>query len=264
MRDFKPQKNAQKKVYYSDRFYQKPTIPRESLEHYAEFASELAELTKEVQVLDSYVERGDWVVYIAPKDNRRALKRLQDMGYEVLSELSAIDYLESRNGFEVFYQLLSLKGRRRMRVKLFLNEGECLESVQDLYRAADWSEREMYDMFGISVLNHPYLKRLLMPDDWSGYPLRKSYPLQGDEAAQWYEVDKIFGREYRDVIGAENRDSARIDRYDTERFARIGHEVPYGEEPKTEETPIAYQENKGVTFVRRLKPEKSKNLKERK
>lgn len=68
------------------------------------------------------------------------------------------------------------------------------------------------------------MKRILMPDDWEGFPLRKTYPLQGDEFAQWYEVDKLFGKEARDIIGPEIRDSARVDRYDTERFARLGHE----------------------------------------
>jgi NADH-quinone oxidoreductase subunit C len=67
-----------------------------------------------------------------------------------------------------------------------------------------------------------------MPDDWEGHPLLKTYPLQGDEFASWYEVDKIFGKEYRDVIGPENRDPARIDRYDTKRFSRVGYEVPFG------------------------------------
>ena len=68
-----------------------------------------------------------------------------------------------------------------------------------------------------------------MPDDWYDHPLKKTYPLQGDEAASWYEVDKIFGKEARDVIGPEQRDPAAIDRYDTTRFARLGHEVPFGD-----------------------------------
>lgn len=66
-------------------------------------------------------------------------------------------------------------------------------------------------MFGIIFEGHPCLQRLLMPHDWVGHPLLKSYPLQGDEYAQWYEIDRIFGKEYREIIGAEQRDSARID-----------------------------------------------------
>lgn len=125
----------------------------------------------------------------------------------------------------------------------------------------------MYDMFGILPLGHPYPKRILMPDDWVGHPLLKSYPLQGDEAAQWYEVDTIFGKEYREVIGAEQRDSARIDRYDSTRFSHLGYEVEYGAEVKEgaeKPQPIMYQEEEGVLFVTKLKPENSKELKERK
>lgn len=105
-----------------------------------------------------------------------------------------------------------------------------------------------------------------MPDDWEGHPLLKTYPLQGDDFAQWYEVDKIFGKEYRDVIGPENRDGAMVDRYDTERFARIGHEVEYGASIELGEpdTGLKYQEDKGVLLIKKLKPETSKELKERK
>ncbi len=59
--------------------------------------------------------------------------------------------------------------------------------------------------------NTPIWKRLIMPHDWVGHPLLRSYPLKGDEFAQWYEVDKIFGKEYREVVGKEQRDSARVD-----------------------------------------------------
>jgi NADH-quinone oxidoreductase subunit C len=88
-----------------------------------------------------------------------------------------------------------------------------------------------------------------MPDDWQGHPLLKTYPLIGDEAAQWYEVDKIFGEEARDIIGPELRDSAQVDRYDTTRFARLGHEVPVGTKITKDnepDTPIRYQEEGGV------------------
>lgn len=78
------------------------------------------------------------------------------------------------------------------------------------------------------IINHPNLKRILMPDDWYGHPLLKTYPLQGDEFAQWYEIDKIFGKEYREVVGVEQRDPGFADDKDTLNFARLYHEVPKG------------------------------------
>jgi NADH-quinone oxidoreductase subunit C len=107
-------------------------------------------------------------------------------------------------------------------------------------------------MFGIKVNNHPFLKRILMPDDWEGHPLLKTYPMIGDEFASWYEVDKIFGKEYRDVIGPENRDPARIDRYDTKRFSRVGYEVPFAADISEgeKENPIEYSETVLVDYTK--------------
>jgi len=162
--------------------------------------------------------------------------------------------LAKDNTFEIFYQMLSMNKRKRIRIKFFIKKGEAVDSVEKLFRSADWSEREMFDMFGIEANNHPFMKRILMPYDWQGNPLLKTYPLQGDEFAAWYEVDKIYGKEARDVIGPENRDPAKVDRYDSERFARLGHEVPKGtkitgNEPRVEQT---YQEEGGVFLVKKF------------
>ena len=156
------------------------------------------------------------VVVINAHDNYSVIELLKnELEYNQLSELSAIDWLAQEGKFEIFYQMLSMSKRKRIRVKCKIGEKESIQSVEKLFRSADWSEREMYDMFGVVINNHPFMKRILMPDDWEGFPLRKTYPLQGDEFAQWYEVDRIFGKEARDIIGPENRDAARVDRYDT-------------------------------------------------
>jgi NADH-quinone oxidoreductase subunit C len=204
------------------------------------------------EIRDAYVEIGQLVLEIRPEENLTVLRTLRDRcGYAVCSELSAVDYLARDGEFEIFYQLLNLDEAKRVRVLTRIREGQAIESIVPLYDMAKFAEREMYDMFGIYVNNHPYLKRIIMPDDWEGHPLRKSYPLQGDEFASWYEVDKIFGKEYRDVIGPELRDPARIDRYDTQRFARVGHEVPFGADPKLvdeTETPIEYSSDVLVDY----------------
>lgn len=251
MRKYTPKSDVQKKSYYNDRFHVTPELPKGDVSNDEVFAKDLETLKANFAIEDAYIQRGHLVVFIDAKKNKEIIKFAKvELGYDFLMELSALDYISSRGGFEVFYEMLSTSKHKRMRLKCFVELGEAIESVESIFRSADWAEREMYDMFGIKLKNHPYPKRILMPDDWYDHPLRKTYPLQGDEAAQWYEVDKIFGKEARDIIGAEIRDSAAIDRYDTTRFARLGHEVPYGfdiqKEGEPEHTPLAYQEEDGV------------------
>ena len=268
MRPYIPKDNVQAKAYYTDRFWVAPRIPEEPVPDESPYAKDLAAVKKACKVLKAYIQRGQLVIYINPEDNITALETLKETcGYNMLSEMSAVDFLAERGGFEVFYQLLNLDEARRLRLKCFVEENQAVESANPVFRSADWAEREMWDLMGVKVNNHPYLKRLIMPDDWEGHPLRKTYPLEGDEFAQWYEVDKIFGKEARDIIGPENRDPARVDRYDTERFARLGHEVPKGapaEEIEKTETPIQYQEEEGVFLIQKLSEENSKVLDKRK
>lgn len=226
MRKYTPKDNVQAKSYYTDRFYVAPRVPREAIEDGSHFADVLGALKKLAR--ESYVELGQLIVHIKSTDNIKVLETLKDKcGYTICSELSAVDYLARDGEFEVFYQMLNMCEAKRVRVVTRIKQNEAIESAVCLYKSANFAEREMYDMFGIVANNHPYLKRILMPDDWVGHPLLKTYPLQGDEAASWYEVDKIFGKEYRDVIGPENRDPAKVDRYDTKRFSRVGYEVPF-------------------------------------
>ena len=251
MRAYKPKDDVQKKSYYSDRFYVTPQVPRASIYMDSTYSNDVSSLSKKIEILDSYIELGELVVVINPQDNVTAMAHAKDiMAYSMLMELSAIDYVGVKGGFEIFYEMLSTSKKKRLRIKTFIKSNQAIESVEPLFRMADWSEREMYDMFGIKVNNHPMLKRILMPDDWHGHPLLKTYPLHGDEAASWYEVDKIFGSQAREIIGKEIRDDAAIDRYDTTRFARLGHEVPFGTDitdgKEPEHTPLAYQEEDGV------------------
>jgi NADH-quinone oxidoreductase subunit C len=246
MRQYTPKDNVQKKSYYTDRFYVSPTIPRLDVESDEVFSKDVEAIKAKFEVIEAYIEKEQLVVIINANDNKNVIELLKDeLEYDFLCEMSAVDFLADRGEFEVFYQMLSTSKRKRMRVKTSIKENEAIESVEPLFRCADWAERECYDMFGIKFNNHPYLKRIMMPDDWQGHPLRKTYPLQGDEFAQWYEVDKIFGKEYRDVIGPELRDGAMIDRYDTTRFARLGKEVAYGAELKEDKAQSVVEEGYG-------------------
>ncbi len=266
MREYKPKDNVQAKAYYTDRFWVPEKFPKIAVESDEIFLADLEALKSNFEVLDSYIQGENLLVTINAKDNKQVVEFLKNRSYDCLSEISAVDWLAQSGQFEVFYQMLSISKVKRIRVKCFIRENEAIESVEPIFKSANFAEREMFDMFGIVANNHPYMKRILMPDDWSGYPLRKTYPLQGDEAAQWYEVDKIFGKEYRDIIGPENRDPARVDRYDTERFARIGKEVPFGSEPLADDktTAIKYQEESGVLLIEKFDPKTSKQLEERK
>jgi len=264
MRAYQDKKNVQAKAYYNDRFHVAPQIPKLDVSSDEIFAKDVEELKSAFSIEEAYIQRGQLVVYIDAKDIVKVMTFLRDsLSYNFLSELSAIDWLAKSGEFEIFYQMLSTSKRKRMRVKFFIKEKEEIQTVSNVYKSADWAEREMYDMFGVKILGHHYMKRILMPDDWHDHPLRKTYPLIGDEEAQWYEIDKIFGREYRDIIGPEERDSAKIVEKDTHNFARIKHEVPFGAEYSEKPIETDYQEEGGIPIVRKLSKSNVKILKER-
>jgi len=266
MRQYKPKDDVQRKSYFSDRFFVSPNVSREDIAKDEIFNADFEKFSQEINVQEAFIEHTHLVIYIDKNDLLKAMKLLkEELEYDMLIELSAIDYLAKRDGYELFYEMLSLSKHKRLRIKCFLQKDDCVESLTPLFNSANWSEREMYDMLGVKVVNHPNMKRIIMPDDWYDHPLRKTYPLQGDEAASWYEVDKIFGKEARDIIGPEQRDPAAIDRYDTTRFARLGHEVPFDTDISEfePETAISYQEDDISGIMKKLKPEESVVLKRR-
>jgi NADH-quinone oxidoreductase subunit C len=106
-----------------------------------------------------------------------------EMGFDMLVELTAVDYLEypeATDRFGVVYCVINTETGERLLLKTFLNAPELtLPSTYPLWRSADWMEREVYDMFGIEFAGHPDLRRILMPDEFTAFPLRKDYPLRG-------------------------------------------------------------------------------------
>lgn len=95
--------------------------------------------------------------------------------FDMLADLTAVDYPKKEKRFEVIYQLYSFPRNERLRLKVPVGENETIESVTSVWAVADWLEREAFDMFGIRFANHPNLKRILLPDEWEGHPLRKDY-----------------------------------------------------------------------------------------
>ncbi len=131
------------------------------------------------------VSCGDTIVYVNKARSHDVLAWLKDapgQGFDYLTDVTAVDYRDPERPLEVVYQLRSLRRRADLRVKLALDKREPLEvrSVVDLWRGADWLEREVYDMFGVVFQGHPDLRRILMWETYAeGHPLRKDFPLRG-------------------------------------------------------------------------------------
>jgi NADH-quinone oxidoreductase subunit C len=102
-----------------------------------------------------------------------------EFGFERLSSVTAVDWWPKKPRFELVYHLHSIRNNRRLRLKLLIDEGQEVDSVTHIWTTANWYEREVFDLFGISLRNHPNLERIMMPADWEGHPLRKDYPVHG-------------------------------------------------------------------------------------
>lgn len=115
------------------------------------------------------------------------LKRDEQTPFDYLSDLTCVHYPDRGDTpFEVVYNLFSIPTNERVRLKARTSEAAGIDSVTGVWPSANWLEREVYDLFGIRFANHPDLRRLLLPPDWEGYPLRKDFPLEFVENA-WTE-----------------------------------------------------------------------------
>ncbi|MCS6911343.1 MAG: NADH-quinone oxidoreductase subunit C [Anaerolineales bacterium] len=120
------------------------------------------------------------------------LKESPELGFTFLADLTAYDDLPREPRFYVVYQLRNLERLTNLRVKCALpGDDPRLPSVTGVHRNANWPERELFDMFGIQIEGHPDLRRILMPADWVGHPLRKDYPLGYEEVQFTFNFDEI-------------------------------------------------------------------------
>lgn len=132
---------------------------------------------------DATIER------VALSELRARLERAKADGFAMLLDLGAVDYLGRSPRFDLVYHLLKLAPKAatvaeigtpvRVRILCGVDDGAKVPSVTDLWKSADWAEREVYDLFGIHFEGHPDLRRIQMPVDWEGHPLRKDYPMRG-------------------------------------------------------------------------------------
>ena len=126
-------------------------------------------------------ERGELTLEVAPVKIVSICGFLKyDQQFVRLSTVTAVDRYPAEPRFEVVYHLHSIERNERVRVKCRLGgQDPAIDSVASVWRSADWYEREVFDLFGIRFANHPDLRRIMMPDDWEGHPLRKDYPVTG-------------------------------------------------------------------------------------
>jgi NADH-quinone oxidoreductase subunit C len=128
-------------------------------------------------------DREEMTISVERSEIRQVCALLRDdrnCPFNYLSDITCVDWYPSEPRFEVIYHLLSMPNRERVRLKVGLTgEMPTVESVTSVWPGANYFEREVYDLFGVRFAGHPYLRRLLMPENWEGHPLRKDYPVEG-------------------------------------------------------------------------------------
>jgi len=131
----------------------------------------------------------DISIVVQPEKLISQFKLLRDeKGFNYLRYITAVDWLSNerkKKRFEVVYQLANTRERKRISVKVFVDDGEALSTSIFLFPSANFLEREIYDLFGIKFDGHPDLRRILLSDDWEGHPLRKDYPVTGYDMWDW-------------------------------------------------------------------------------
>lgn len=131
-------------------------------------------------------------------DTLRALQQTSGLEYVAFSDVTAADFHPRRQPrFDLVYHLVSPHRRARVRVKVRVADGQSVPSITGLWPGAGWPEREVYDLFGIVFDGHDDLRRLLMPEDWQGHPLRKDYPVQVRKDAETFMPLQITEEEFR-------------------------------------------------------------------
>jgi NADH-quinone oxidoreductase subunit C len=136
---------------------------------------------------------GDITLTIPAENVVQGCQKLHDLGFELLSTLTAVDYWPQEDPrFHVIYQFTSVSKVLFLTMRVPVpGINPTLPTVSHIYRSADWRERELWDMFGIKCIGHPDLRRILMPADWEGHPLRKDYPLGYEEPEFTFNIHEI-------------------------------------------------------------------------
>lgn len=133
-------------------------------------------------VLETMTPQGDATAVIRPEYLTRIIDFLKNdprLRFDILIDITAVDYPERKPRFDVVYHLLSLSFKRRLRLRIRVEDGgQGVDSLTPWWSSANWLEREVWDMFGIRFAGHPDLRRILMYEEFEGHPLRKDYPIR--------------------------------------------------------------------------------------
>jgi len=130
--------------------------------------------------LDARYDFGELTLTIAPTDIRAACATVQAAGYNFFEDMTAVDWFPASPRFQLSYHILSHAFKERIRLRAMLEGTDpIVDSITPVWPGANYYEREVFDLFGIRFAGHPDLRRIMLPDDWKGHPLRKDYPVEG-------------------------------------------------------------------------------------
>jgi NADH-quinone oxidoreductase subunit C len=129
---------------------------------------------------DAKFDRNELTLTIVPEELRAAAGAVQAAGYNFFEDMTAVDWFPSSPRFQLSYHILSHAYKEHIRLRVLVPEAEpSIDSITPVWPSANYYEREVFDLFGIRFEGHPNLRRILMPDEWVGHPLRKDYPVEG-------------------------------------------------------------------------------------
>jgi NADH-quinone oxidoreductase subunit C len=129
---------------------------------------------------DAKFDFGELTLTVAPAEIRAACAAVQAAGYNFFEDMTAVDWYPLAPRFQLSYHILSHALKERIRLRVMLDEAEPgVDSITPVWAGANFYEREVFDLFGIHFAGHPDLRRIMLPDDWQGHPLRKDYPVEG-------------------------------------------------------------------------------------
>jgi NADH-quinone oxidoreductase subunit C len=135
---------------------------------------------KSTAVADALWDRSELTLTIARDEIREAAKIVRDAGYNFLEDVTAVDWYPVEPRFQVSYHILSHGLKKRLRLRVFVpSDDPVIDSITPVWPSANFYEREVYDLFGVRFAGHPNLRRIMLPDEWEGHPLRKDYPVEG-------------------------------------------------------------------------------------